>query len=322
MIVESTKEKAGETMGNVIVIGSYVTDLMTRTPHLPVPGETVLGGPFQMGPGGKGGNQAIAASRCGAGVTYVTKVGADMLGDQAMQFFRKEGMDVSFIQQVSDEMTGTAQILVDEQSENSIVVALGACGTITSEDVLAAEGKFQEADIALVQFETSVAAIQTTIETAARYDVPVILNPAPYQEIPKKLLQKVDYITPNETEAYLLTGIEVIDDTSAQEAAKKLVDMGIPNVMITMGKQGVYVYSADGKGRMIRSFSVEAVDTTGAGDAFSGSLACSLSVGKSLDEAVRYANATAALCVTKLGTAPAMPIKEEIDAFLVLQGHQ
>lgn len=303
-------------MANVLVVGSYVTDLMTRTPHLPKPGETVLGGPFQMGPGGKGCNQATAAARSGSNVTYITKLGTDLFGEQALKHFQSEGMNVDFVQQDPDEITGTAQIIVDEQSENSIAVALGACGTITEQDVYAAEEKFKDADIVLVQFETSLAAIQTTIELAAKYDVPLILNPAPYREVSKELLKKVSYITPNEIEASELSGIEVNDEQSARSAAERIFELGVPNVIITLGKQGVYLYTGEGTGELIPAFTVQAVDTTGAGDAFSGGLAHSLASGASLRDAIRYANAVAGLCVTKLGTAPAMPYSEQVAQFL------
>ncbi|MBY0221569.1 ribokinase [Sporosarcina aquimarina] len=303
-------------MANVIVIGSYVTDLMTLTPHLPKPGETVLGGPFQMGPGGKGANQATAAVRSGSHVTYMTKLGTDIFGEQALQYFKDEGMNIDCIKRDPTEITGTAQIIVDQHSENSIAVALGACGKITKEDVYATEEKFKGSDIALVQFETSMEAIQTTIELASKHHVPLILNPAPYRDFPKELLTKVSYITPNEIEASELSGIKVIDELSARKAAERIYEMGIPHIIITMGKQGVYLYTGEGTGELIPAFSVHAIDTTGAGDAFSGGLAHSLAAGKELKESIRYANAVAALCVTKLGTAPAMPHKEQVEHFL------
>ena len=304
-------------MSNVIVIGSYVTDLMTLTPHLPKPGETVLGGPFKMGPGGKGANQATAAARSGSSVTYMTKLGTDIFGEQALQYFKGEGMNIDYIHQDPNEITGTAQIIVDQHSENCIAVALGACGKITKEEVYATEEKFKTADISLVQFETSIEAIQATIELAAKHNVPLILNPAPYRDFPKALLPQVSYITPNEIEASELSGVQVTDELSAKKAAEKIYAMGILHVIITMGKQGAYLYTGEGTGELIPAFSVEAIDTTGAGDAFNGGLAHSLAVGMDLKEAIRYANAVAALCVTKLGTAPAMPYKEQVDQFLM-----
>lgn len=307
-------------MTKVIVVGSYVTDLMTLTPHLPKPGETVLGGPFKMGAGGKGANQATAAARSGSNVMYMTKLGTDLFAEQAIKHFKSEGMNIDYIKRDPDEITGTAQIIVDEFSENCIAVALGACGKITKDDVYTMEKEFEQADIALVQYETSLEAIQSTIELATKHEVPLILNPAPYRDFPLELLKQVTYITPNEIEASELSGIPVIDKESAQMAAEKIAELGIPTVIITMGKQGVYFYSGKGTGEFIPAFSVEAVDTTGAGDAFSGGLAHSLAAGVPLKDAIHYANAVAALCVTKWGTAPAMPTKEQVEQFLLQNG--
>lgn len=307
------------TMSNIVVVGSYVVDLMSRTPHLPKPGETVLGGPFKMGPGGKGGNQATAAARCGSEVTFITKLGDDLFGREALHHFQKEKIDTQYITIDSDEATGTALIAVDKNSENNIVVALGACGKITEEDVMKAETNIKDADIVLIQLETSIVAIVTTVNIAANYNVPVILNPAPYQDFPKEILRKVHHITPNETEAFGLTGIEVKDEQSALEAAKKLFQMGVKSVIITMGKQGAFLYSGGDRGEMVPSFKVDAVDTTGAGDAFNGGFAHALSNGSSILEAVGFANAVAALSVTKVGTSPAMPYKQDIEELLERQ---
>jgi ribokinase len=306
-------------MSKIVVVGSYVVDLMSRTPHLPKPGETVLGGPFQMGPGGKGGNQATAAARSGSEVTFVTKLGDDLFGRDALRHFNAENINTQYIKVDPNQSTGAALIEVDDQSENSIVVALGACGTITEAEVLEVEDKVKEADIVLLQLETSIAAIVTTVKLAAKYEVPVILNPAPFQEFPRELLNNVDYITPNETEAYELSGVEVKDEETALAASKRLHEMGVGTVIITMGKQGAFVYTGGDEGKLVSGYKVEAVDTTGAGDAFNGGFAHALSTGKSLDEAISYANAVAALSVTKTGTAPAMPHKHQVEAFLAQQ---
>lgn len=300
-------------MSKIVVVGSYVVDLTARTPHMPKPGETVLGGPFKMGPGGKGGNQAVAAARMGAQVTMVTKVGKDLFGDDAIQNFKNEGIDSQFINQVEDESTGAALIAVDDSGENMIVVSLGACGTITEEEVQKAEAAFQEADIILVQLETSMAAISTTINLAHKLSKPVILNPAPYQKVSDELLAKVNYITPNETEAGLLSGVEVTDEDSARKAAEKLLGKGIDTVIITLGKQGCYlVQKGENTGKLIPGYQVQAIDTTGAGDAFNGGFAHFLAKGYSVEAACQMANAVAALSVTKPGTAPAMPYSEEV----------
>lgn len=303
-------------MANVLVIGSYVVDLMSRTPHMPKPGETVLGGPFTMGPGGKGSNQAVAAARQGATVTMVTKVGKDVFGDEAIKNFEQESIDTSHVTRHPKAATGAALIPVDEQGENMIVVALGACGEITAADIHAAERSFQEADMVLVQLETSMVAVETAIKLAKRYDLPVVLNPAPYQTINESMLKDVTYITPNETEASLLTGIEVNDEETARAASLKLVQQGVNKVIITLGKQGCFVYDGTDEGRLVKGFKVEVVDTTGAGDAFNGAFTTFIADGMTLNEAVVRANAVAALSVTKLGTAPSMPYAHEVDTFI------
>nr|WP_263324776.1 ribokinase [Neobacillus sp. Marseille-Q6967] len=307
-------------MSKIVVVGSYVVDLMSRTPHLPKPGETVLGGPFQMGPGGKGGNQATAAARCGSEVTFVTKLGEDVFGREALRHFERESINTKYIKVDKKLATGAALITVDDQGENSIVVALGACGTIIEEEVLEAEEQVKEADVVLLQLETSIDAVVITVELAAKHGVPVILNPAPYQAFPREILHNVSYITPNETEAYELTGVKVKDQASAFTAAKKLYEMGVGTVIITMGKQGAYVYTGGEQGKLVSGFKVDAVDTTGAGDAFNGGFAHALSIGRTIDQAIHFANAVAALSVTKIGTAPAMPYKHEVEAFLQNSG--
>ena len=306
-------------MSKIVVVGSYLVDLMTRTPHLPRPGETVLGGPFKMGPGGKGSNQATAAARSGSNVTLVTKLGDDLFGQEAIKHFKKEKINLEHIKIDTNEETGTALIAVNEESENIIVVALGACGTLAANDVQAAEDEVKEADIVLLQLETSVEAVEETVALATKHNIPVILNPAPYQEFPKEILKDVNYITPNEIEAFELSGVVVQDELSAKKAAKKIYGMGVENIIITMGKHGVYLYTGEGTGELVPAFTVEAIDTTGAGDAFNGGFAHALSIGYSLKEAIRFSNAVAALSVTRAGTAPAMPYKNEVEAFLEQQ---
>jgi len=299
-------------MSKVVVVGSYVTDLTARTPKMPRPGETVLGGPFQMGPGGKGGNQAVAAARLGSEVTMLTKLGKDLFGDDALNHFNKEGINTSYIIQTEDEATGAALIAVDPQGENMIVVSLGACGTITAEEVKKLRDSMTNADVVLLQLETSMEAIDATIRLAYDLGKPVVLNPAPYQDISEELLAMVDYVTPNETEAEELTGVQVTDDQTAGEAADKLHQMGIETVIITLGKKGVYLSNKE-YGELVASVTVDAVDTTGAGDSFNGAFCHFLSEGESLKNACVKANIAAALSVTKFGTAPAMPTKAEFE---------
>ncbi|MGO0062676.1 ribokinase [Brevibacillus fluminis] len=305
--------------GIITVVGSYVVDLMCRTPHMPKPGETVLGGPFRMGPGGKGGNQAVAAARQGSTVHMVTKVGDDPFGKAALANFEQEQIESSCVFVDREEATGVALIAVDRNSENMIVVALGACGKLSADDVGKAEKHIETSDLVLVQLETSVEAMGAALMLAQKHGVPAILNPAPYQPFPLELLQHVTYLTPNETEASFLTGIEVCDEASAARAARVLHEAGVPHVIITMGKQGCY-YDNGSEGRLFPGFAVEAIDTTGAGDAFNGGLAHALAAGMALEDAIAFANAVAALSVTKQGTAPAMPTQAEVLELLAQNG--
>lgn len=299
-------------MGKITVVGSFVVDLMSKTPHLPVPGETVLGGPFKMGPGGKGGNQAVAAARLGADVVMVTKLGNDSFGEMALENFKKEKIKTDYITIDEENSTGAALIAVDEAGENMIVVALGACGNITSSEIQKASIEISNSDIVLLQLETNLEAVIETITLAEKYSVPVILNPAPYQDFPRELLKKVTYITPNETEASQLTGIEVNSIETAREAAKYIYDQGVKNVIITLGKKGCLLYNDKFKGELIEAFKVNAIDTTGAGDAFNGGFAYAISNKEDLITAIIYGNATAGLSVQKVGTAPAMPYLDEV----------
>ncbi|WP_046176329.1 ribokinase [Domibacillus indicus] len=303
-------------MGQVTVVGSYVTDLMSRTPHLPVPGETVLGGPFQMGPGGKGGNQATAAARSGSSVMFVTKIGLDVFGDEAMRHFEREGIDVQFIKRSGEFATGTALIAVDDQGENDIVIAPGACGTMTGLEVEAAEEAVKKADILLLQLEISLEAVEAAIKQAVRHQTPILLNPAPYLAVPDEWLEHIAYLTPNETEAKGMTGIEIVDRTSAQKAADSLHRKGVDTVVITLGKKGVFLSKGLGIGKQIEAFPVNAVDTTGAGDAFNGGFAHAISSGMEIEDAVQFGQAVSALSVMKEGTAVSMPSIKEIKAFL------
>ncbi|OLN21559.1 ribokinase [Domibacillus antri] len=306
-------------MGKVVVIGSYVADLMSRAPHLPKPGETVLGGPFQMGPGGKGGNQAAAAARSGSNVTFVTKVGNDLFGKNAIEHFEKEQFNTQFVKVADDEATGAALIAVDNHGENHIVIAPGACGTMTSEDVLEADGAIKDGDIVVLQLEISLSAVKTAMERAVIHNVPVLLNPAPYQEFPRELLRHVTYATPNEMEASELTGSDVTDEESAQKAANTLHELGVKIVIITLGRKGVFLSEGVSSGKIVPAFQVDAVDTTGAGDAFNGGFAHAISSGQSLEDAVQFGQAAAALSVMKAGTALSMPQADEIKTFL--SGH-
>lgn len=303
----------------ITVMGSFVVDLMARTPHLPVKGETVKGSTFKIGPGGKGSNQGVAAKRAGANVVMISKIGMDEFGDIAIKSFEKEGIDTKYIFKDDTNPTGAALIMVDENtSENEIVVTLGACNNITSSDIESVRESIEDSKVFLTQLETNVDAVEKAVDIAYKSDVKVILNPAPVQEIPDEIMKKVYILTPNEVEASILSGIQVNDVEDAKKAAKVLMDKGAKNVIITLGSKGALVVTEE-KTEFIESIKVNAVDTTGAGDAYNGGLVTALAEEKNIFEAAKFANAVAALSVTKIGTAPAMPYREEIDNLLLNQ---
>ncbi|GGD74456.1 ribokinase [Paenibacillus nasutitermitis] len=307
---------------HITVIGSYVVDLMCQTPHMPQTGETVLGHSFRMGEGGKGGNQATAASRLGSMVTLVTRVGNDDFGRAALAFFEKEGIQHNRIAIDPVETTGVALILVDNNGDNQIVVSLGACGQLERADIEAAEMEIANSAIMLVQLETDLAAVEASLEFATKHAVPLILNPAPFQPFDLAWLKQVTYLTPNETEASALTGITVHDQHSAMQAANKLLEYGVKNVIITLGSKGAIIKQDHASCYWFSSFEVEVADTTGAGDAFNGGLARALSRGTPLLEAMRYASAVAALSVTRMGTAAAMPLEHDVLELMHKQGNR
>ena len=300
----------------IVVFGSFVVDLTSRSNGLPVPGQTILGASFKMGPGGKGSNQAVAAHRAGADVTLVTKVGKDVFGKVALDFYKSEGMNTDYILEDESRETGVALILVDEvYAQNEIVVVPAACANITMEEVERCRTLIENASIVLLQHEINFDAQYKVIDIAYQAGVKIVLNPAPATEVPEEILRKIDTVTPNETEAQVLTGVEVKTIEDAERAAKVFLEKGVKNVVITMGSLGAF--ATDGKrSELVPRLNVNAIDTTGAGDAFNGGFVMALSEGRDLFEALRYGNATGALSVTRLGTAPAMPARAEIDAMV------
>lgn len=303
-------------MKKIVVMGSFVVDLMGRADHLPAPGETVKGGFFKVGPGGKGSNQGVAAKRMGAEITMATKIGKDEFGDIALKSFQNEALSTDLVFVDEEASTGAALIMVDENSsQNKILVTLGACETLNESDIKRVEAAIDKADIYLTQLETNVDAVERTIRYAADQKKIIVLNPAPVQAIPEELYGCIDIFTPNEVEAGILSNMEVKTFDDAREAARIFMDKGVKNVVITMGKLGAYLKTPDEEA-IIESYQVDAVDTTGAGDAFNGGLVAGLGEGMSLVEATKYANAVAALSVTKVGTAPAMPFKKDVLKFI------
>jgi ribokinase len=303
-------------MSKVAVFGSFVVDMMARSPHLPVAGETVKGSLFRMGPGGKGFNQCVAAHKAGADVTMITKLGKDVFADVALNTMSELGMPKDRLFYSAENKTGIALILVDEKtSQNEIIIVPGACSTITPEEVGLVEPVLRESDYVLLQLEVNQDANERVAEMAGRHGCRVIVNTAPYAPLSDEFLSRVYMVTPNEVEAEELTGVPVTDLASASRAAGFFYKKGVKKVIITLGAKGVFV-SSDGREEIVPAFPVDAVDTTGAGDAFNGGLLAALAEGKDLWDAVRFSNALAAISVQRLGTTPSMPTREEIDAFL------
>ena len=302
--------------GKIIVFGSYVTDLTGRTAKFPAEGETVIGSSFRSGPGGKGSNQAVAAKRAGGDVTLITRLGSDAFGKLALDFYREEGIDTSEIIVSEETTTGAALIIVNEETgQNEIVVILGACGDFKEEEVQALRSAIEGAKIVLCQLETNPEATFEVLRLAHSFGVPTVLNPAPARKLPDEVFGWIDYITPNETEAETLTGIKVEDPESASRAADSLLEKGVRNVVITLGEKGYFAKNADARYEG-KPLPVKAVDTTGAGDAFNGGFTAALAQGRSFPEALRFGNVAGGLSVTKIGTAPAMPYREEIEAYI------
>jgi ribokinase len=296
----------------VTVMGSFVVDLMARAPHLPQTGETVKGDGFLIGPGGKGSNQGVAAHKAGARVDMITKIGSDHFGQIALDSFHGAGMHTDFVMRDEELGTGAALIMVDENTgDNKILVSLGACSNITEADIESARRAIETNPVFLTQLETNLDAVERALAIAEAAGVTIILNPAPAREIPDELLGRADIITPNEVEASILSGMTVTDPEDAEAAARALMCKGVDRVIITMGSQGLLAMTATEE-RFIPCVRVAAVDATGAGDAFSGALATAIAEGKDFFEAAEFANVAAALSVTRIGTAPAMPTREEI----------
>jgi ribokinase len=303
---------------NIVVVGSSNTDMIIRLAHLPKRGETVMGGEFDIVAGGKGANQAVGAARAGGRVTLIARLGRDMLGDKSVAGFAKDGINVDWVARDPAAPSGIALIFTEESGENIIAVAAGSNGRLSPADVARGKRAIAAADVLVAQLETPLSAVRAAASLAVRAGVPVILNPAPARPLPDSLLRKVSIITPNETEAELLTGIKVNNPANAAKAADRLMARGVRTVILTLGSRGCYVAAREERG-FVAGFKVKAVDTTAAGDVFSGALAVALGEGKPLMEAARFANAAAAISVTRLGAQPSAPTRKEIEAFLA--GH-
>ena len=298
----------------ILVIGSSNTDMVICTGHLPLPGETVIGGTFFMNPGGKGANQAVTVARLGGRVSFICKTGSDIFGHQANQLFNEEGIDTSYVFSDTKNPSGVALITVDTDAENCIVVAPGANAHLTPNDLKRSAEAVEAADIILLQLEIPMQTVEAAAMMAYRLGKKVVLNPAPASKLSAGLLETLYAITPNETEAEAISGIRITDERTAEEAARKIASMGVCNVIITLGAKGALVF--DGAHcEIVPAYTPQAVDTTAAGDVFNGALVVALSEGRTLPEAVRFACKASAISVTRVGAQNSVPYRTEVDVF-------
>jgi ribokinase len=300
---------------SIVVVGSSNTDMIIRVPRIPRAGETLLGGEFLTAAGGKGANQAVGAARAGGKVALIARVGRDTFGDQAVAGLLRDGIDVSCVFRDKLTASGVALIFVAKDGENSIAVAGGANAKLSPSDVKKAARVIRSAALLVAQLETPLAAVTAAVELAAKAGVPVVLNPAPARPLPNSLLERIFILTPNETEAELLTGIKVTDAAAAAKACSKLRSRGVGIVILTLGDRGAFLADADGQ-RLVPGFKVKAADSTAAGDIFNGALSVALAEGKTVLDAVRFANGAAALSVTRLGAQPSAPSRADIEKFI------
>jgi len=299
----------------IVVIGSVNTDMVVRGDRIPAPGETVTGGEFFQAQGGKGANQAVAAARAGAQVTFVARVGRDELGEAAVRGLAKEGIDVTHLLRDAAHATGVALIMVDALGENLISVAPGANARLSVEDVESARDAIESADALLLQLETPMESVARAAEVASSSGTTVILNPAPARPVPESLMAIVDVLTPNERESRFLTGL-----AKPRAAASALRDRGVGTAVVTLGAQGALLRTAAGEWS-VPGFSVEAIDSTAAGDAFNGYLAVSLAEGLAPSDAVVRACAAGAIAATVPGARPSIPFRNQVDDLLRRIGH-
>ncbi|MGQ9456401.1 MAG: ribokinase [Armatimonadota bacterium] len=300
----------------ITVIGSSNVDMVVKTERIPRPGETVIGGEFIMVPGGKGANQAVCAAKLGADVTLVARVGDDVFGRMSLENFQKVGVRTDYVIMDSQNPNGIALITVDSKGENTIVVAPGANHVLSPADVELARAAIEESKILVLQLEIPLDTVRRAIELANSEGVRVLLNPAPVRSLPDGLLAQVDMLVPNQHEAAYLVGAESGEHIDPESVARRLRELGVPTVAITLGSAGAFVSSEQGE-EFVEACKVSAVDTTAAGDAFIGALACAIAEDMSVMDAVRFATKVAAISVTRMGAQSSMPSKEEVDAWQV-----
>ncbi|MFY9152245.1 MAG: ribokinase [Prolixibacteraceae bacterium] len=296
----------------ILVAGSSNTDMVIKTNHFPAPGETILGGTFLMNAGGKGANQAVAAARLGGKVTFIGKVGDDVFGRQAVRLLENEGINVSCISVDPVNPSGVAMITVDRKGENSIVVASGANASMNPEDFDRAIPELDDADFVLMQLEIPIETVEYIADLAIQKQKKVVLNPAPAANLSDELLKKIYLITPNENEAEQLTGIKVSDEPTALKASRILQEKGVENIIITMGASGAFFLTKEKSG-IINAPEVVAIDTTAAGDTFNGALVVALSEGRTIEDAILFANKAASVSVTRMGAQSSVPFRNELE---------
>ena len=300
----------------VAILGIFVADLAFRAARLPGIGETIAGSGFKVGPGGKGSNQAVAAARAGAAVTFISKIGRDEFGAIALATWKRENITPRVVE-MPDQPTGAAFIYVNEvNGENAIIVVPGAAATIGADDVERAGDAIRGARVFITQLEQPVAAARRGLEIAKAAGAITIFNPAPAERFDDALYQLCDYVTPNESEAQMLTGIAVKTADDARKAGDVILKKGAKAALITLGEAGAYLHSKS-QSILVPAFKAgPVVETTGAGDAFNGGFAAALAEGAAPLEAVRFGSAVAGISVTRAGTAPSMPTREEVDLLL------
>ncbi|GHT69591.1 ribokinase [Bacteroidia bacterium] len=300
-------------MKKIIVVGSCNTDMVIKSDRLPVPGETVIGNTFMMNPGGKGANQAVAIARMGGKVTFVSKTGNDLFGRQSIELYNTEGIGTDYVFSDPDKPSGVALIAVDAFGENSILVAPGANGALSIKDIEKTRHEIETADLLLMQLEIPMETVEYAAKIAFNKGVKVILNPAPAQTLSSTLFKYLYMITPNKTEAEILSGVKVTDWDSAKKAADAISEKGVNIVVVTLGSTGALVKEGD-QYHEIAAEKVEAVDTTAAGDTFSGTLCVGLSEGMNMVDAVKLACKASAITVTRLGAQSSIPYRKEINS--------
>ena len=304
-------------MKNISILGIFGADLVFFGETIPITGETILGEKYDIGPGGKGSNQAVAAAKAGAKTFFISKIGDDQFGTMAKKIYDEVGVDYSKVIISKEHSTGAAGILVNNKGQNAINVVPGAAGTLTADDIDAASNVIIESSIFLTQLEAPKDTVYYALKVAKENNVATILNPAPASKIDENIFPLIDYFTPNEIEASFYVNFKVESEEDAKKASQQLLKQGIKNVIITLGDKGAF-FANNEKSFHVQAMNLgeKAIDTTGAGDAFNAGFAVALTEDKNIKDSITFANITAGLSTTKIGTAKSMPFRSEIDNLL------